>query len=228
MSSTSLLAGEHLLTYQALTENGRLQPVTWSAVRALLAQLGEVVVTPDGNLEITRHGHSLVLHPAQTKDAAESGELPALRRFLEQSDTATVPAAGRDPHLLLVINGEQARLFRCQVLGGVPQLVLPYERSKPDPSEHGRQVCRPPAAPSADGFFLPMAEELQVAGQILIFSTDASSRAREFVAWLSQHDSDLSRRIIGVAPIEASHLTEAGLLVVARAFYASRKLPAER
>lgn len=216
------LAGEPLRTYQALVGNKSARNAAWGNVRALLEAVADVTVEAGGRLTATRNGHVLTLHPALTKDIAESGEVNALCRFLADSETAPAGAAGRDPHLLLVIHGREARLYRCQVIGGIPQLILPYEAAVPNPED--RSVRNPPPVANGsqgNGFFAPMAEELQAAGQIAIFTTGSGSEAATFVAWLSQHDSALRGRIIGTIPLGEEPLDDAGLLVAARAFYAT-------
>ena len=150
----------------------------------------------------------------------------ALRRFLHDVDTAPPESTGRDPHLLLVIHGQEARLFRCQVIGGIPQLVLPYEPDKHEPAEPaGRKPRRPPTVPNPDGFYALMAQELQIAGQIVVIAVGTGREAAEFVGWLQQHDSELSGRIIGMWRIEEPQLNETGLLAAAREFYATVNPP---
>lgn len=211
-------------TYQELVGNSPTPRVPWSDVRALLESLAELTVEPSGNLTVSRHGRIvLTLHPALTKNIAESGEVKALRRFLQDSDTPPVAAAGRDPHLLLVIHGPAAaRLYRCQVIGGVPQLILPYEESVPNPEDRTvRKVARGAKALKADGCYASMAEELQPAGQIVIFDTGSGREATTFVTWLSQHDRGLSDRVIGTVHLADQPLDHAGLLAAARRFYAT-------
>lgn len=222
MISSSPLGAAQQRTYEAIFANASTPDLAWSAVRGLLEQLGPVVADPYGNLSVTRHGRVLELHPAQTKDVGESGELGALRRFLVESESPRSPSFGPDPHLLLVIDGKAARLFRCQVLGGVPQLLLPYEASKPDSDDYlPRKARRAAVETRANGFFAPMLEDLQVAGQIVIFSVGSVTPAAEYVEWLKQNDSEISRRIIGVESIESREQEGPELLRVAREFYAS-------
>jgi hypothetical protein len=224
MHSTAL-TGAPLRTFQSLYGNAPRHDVEWSAIRTLLKSLGEVTVGPEGNLTTVRNGYVLTLHPGLTKDLTESGEVDALRRFLRESETPPTSGAGRDPHLLLVIHGQDAQLYRCQVLGGVPQLILPYQAEKPNPDQRGNRKSAPtPPPPNSDGFYTRMTEDLQVAGQIVVFGT--GGEAATFVAWLAQHDSELSRRIVATVRIDEQHLDLAGLLVAARKFYATLKFPA--
>ena len=88
MNSTQTLSGTHQRTYQTIFQHPLSHNLQWHDVRALLSHLGQVEEEPNGNLKVTRHGHSMVLHPSRTKDVAEVDELMALRHFLERSNTA--------------------------------------------------------------------------------------------------------------------------------------------
>lgn len=224
MHSTEL-TGQLKHTYQSLMgDDSSSRNADWSSVRALLEALAEVASQPGGTLTATRNGHVLTLHPALTKDLQESGEVNTLRRFLQAVETEPVGAARRDPHLLVVIHGAEGRLYRCQVIGGFPHLVLPYEASHPDGDQAPARVAAPGAVPNGD--FVAMADELQVAGQIVILGAGTGNEAATFGAWLNQHDSELSRRIIASVQVDEHSLDEAGLLRAARDVYAA--LPAFR
>jgi hypothetical protein len=226
MKPPTALTGELLRTYQALVGDPPARNAAWGDVRALLEALTEVTAQAGGTLTATHNGHVLTLHPALTKDIAESGEVDALRRFLHNLETEPVGAARRDPHLLLVIRGADARLYRCQVIGGVPRLVLPYEAAVPNPEDRaGRNALRAAKAPSSDGFFTPMADELGAAGQIVIFDTGTGGEAAAFVAWLSQHHPELRERILGTVSVREPPSDESGLLLAARKFYATIPAP---
>lgn len=188
----------------------------------MLEAVAEVATGPGGTLTATRNGHALTLHPALTKDIAESGEVNALRRFLLEMETESVGAARRDPHLLVVIHGAQMQLYRCQVIGGTPCLVLPYEASNPAGDQPPARVAAAVAVP--DGDFVALAEELQVAGQIVIFGAGTGNEATTFGAWLDRYDSELSGRIIANVRVDEHSLDVAGLLRAARDVYAA--LPA--
>lgn len=221
MNSTAL-TGEALRTYQVLGGNASAPNAPWSAIRGLLETLADVTIDPSGNLTAMRDGHVLTLHPALTKDIAESGEVNALRRFLRDLESAPAAAAARDPHLLLVIQGAGARLYRCQVLRGVPQLILPYEASAPNPEDRSAQPVRlPDPAPHPDGFFTALAEELQAAAHVVVFDAGSGEQAAAFVTWLSQHDRELSARILGTVCLREEGRDNAGLLAAARRFYAT-------
>jgi hypothetical protein len=223
---SSTLTGDSLHTYQTLVGNGSARNAPWSAVRTLLESVAQLTVEASGNLTATRNGYILTLHPALTKDLAESGEANALRRFLQDSEAAPAGAAGRDPHLFVTIHGAETRLYRCQVIGGIPQLVLPYEEAVPNPENRSASSApRTVKIPNSPGSYTSAAEDLQAAGQIVIFNTGTGGEAATFAAWLSQHDSELSRRIIGTVHLGDQPSDPAGLLTAARRFYATLAPP---
>jgi hypothetical protein len=223
MTPSPSLTGSHLLTYQTIFQSAGSQVLEWRSIRALFEKLGRVEEEADGNLTLTRNGQTLVLHPARTKDISEAGELSMLRRFLERSETALPATNGREPHLLLVINHHEARLYRSQVSGGVPNVILPHEPSDYfRHAPHSKDFSRGQEKPDPNSFFQPVAEALQAAGQILVFGTGTgmSSEMDQFIAWAKIHHPDLTERIIGAVVIDEHHLTEGQLLAKAREFYA--------
>ncbi len=224
MTTLAHLTGSHLRTYQTIMQQPEAPSLDWRSVRALLAAIGQVTEAPNGNLEVARNGHTLVLHPARTKNVSEANEILALRRFLEQSETAPRADIGRDPHLLVVIDHHEARLFRSEVNGGILERILPhapddYFRHAP----HSMDFSRGQEKPDPGSFFEPVAKALQIAGQIVIFGTGTgmSSEMDQFVAWVKLHHPELAARIVGTMVVDEHHLTEGQLLAKAREFYAN-------
>src|SRR6185436_12947462 len=115
MNSPTLLTGSHLRTYNTIFQHPVSHNLGWNDVHALFRHVGTVDEEPNGNLKVTRNGHTLILHPARTKDVAETEQLMALRHFLERSQ-ATAPVNGEAPaRWLLVIDHREARIFRLEV-----------------------------------------------------------------------------------------------------------------
>src|SRR6185503_27081 len=142
-------------------------------------------------------GQVLVLPPPRTKDVAEADELMALRRFRERSATPLPATNGREAHWMLVIDHQEARIYRAEVNGGNPQQILPH-----DPSEHFRQAHHEKhfslgrEKPDPNSFFEPVAQALQTAGPILVLGcgTGTSSEMDQFVAWAKLHHPELAKR----------------------------------
>jgi hypothetical protein len=227
MNSTASLTGSHLRTYQTIFQHPASHNLDWRHVRALFEHLAEVVEQPNGNLKVTRNGQVLVLHPPRTKDVAETDEIMALRHFLERSETISPETEGKEAHWLLVIDHHEARLFRSEMHGAIPQQILPHQ---PDAFfRHGhnsKDFSRGQEKPDPNSFFEPVASALQAVGPILVFGagTGTSSEMDQFVAWVKVHHPETAKRIIGALVVDGHHLTESQLLAKAREFYAKVRM----
>jgi hypothetical protein len=224
MPSTATLTGSHLRTYQTIFQHPVSHNLDWRHVRALFDHLAEVVEQPNGNLKVTRNGQSLVLHPPRTKDVAGTDEIMALRHFLERSGTPLPATDKKEAHWLLVIDHHEARLFRSEMHGAIPQQILPHEPEDYFRHAHNsKDFSRGQEKPNPNNFFEPVAKALQDTGAILIFGTGTgmSSEMDQFMAWLKLHHPELTRRIIGSVIIDEHHLTEGQLLEKAREFFST-------
>ena len=223
-SPTPPLTGSHLRTYQAIFQHPISRNLGWHDVHALFRQLGEVNEEANGNFKVTRNGQTLVLHPPRTKDVSEKDEVMSLRHFLERSEAIPPAANDAETHWLLVIDHCEARIFRSEMRGTVPQQILPHE---PDDyfrhAYNSKDFSRGKEKPDPNSFFDPIAQALQAAGQILVFGTGTgmSSEMEQFVAWTKTHHPEVARRIIGSLTVDESHLTQDQLLAKAREFYAN-------
>ncbi|HTB63791.1 MAG TPA: hypothetical protein VK737_09400 [Opitutales bacterium] len=220
----SSLNGSHLRTYEKIFQHPTSHNLAWRDVLSLLSHVGEVVEEPNGHLKVTRNQHLLILPVPTTKEVAEVDELAKLRRFLSESETVLPESSQPLVHILVVIDHHQARLFRTEMNGAVPQLIQPHQ-----PNEFFRQAHedrnffsgKEKSAPN--GFFEPVAKALKDVGQILIFGTGTgtSSEMEQFTVWLKKHHAELARRVVGTVVVDEQHLTEPQLLEKARAFYST-------
>ncbi|MGA2018253.1 MAG: hypothetical protein ABSH26_15005 [Opitutaceae bacterium] len=228
MNSTQPLNGSHLRTYQTIFQHPVSHNLEWHDVYALFRQLGHVEEEHNGNMKVARNGQVLVLRPSRTKDVADTEELMALRHFLERSEPVPPEAGAETAHWLLVIDHHEARLFRSEMRGALPQQILPHE---PDDyfrhAHHSRDFSRGQEKPDPNSFFEPVARALHGAGRILIFGagTGSSSEMNQFIGWLTRQHPDLARQVIGTVVVDEHHLTEDQLLAKARDFYASTQMP---
>ena len=215
--------GSHLRAYKAIFQHPVSHNLRWHDVHALFRHLGHVQEEPNGNLKVTRNGQTLVLHPPRTKDVADTDELMALRHFLERSETSA-ETDKKETHWLLVIDHHEARIYRSEMHGAIPQQILPHAPEDYFRHAHNsKDFSRGKEKPDPNSFFEPVAQALQAAGQILIFGTGTgtSSEMDQFVAWLKLHHPELAKRIIGSLVVDEHHLTEGQLLAKAREFYAN-------
>ena len=222
MSPPASLTGQHLYTYQEIFRHPISHSLTWHAVRALLAQIALVTEEPNGNSKVTRNGQSLVLHPMRTKEIAETTELMELRHFLERSEPPVAADSEKEIHCLVVIDHHEARIFRSETHGSVPQYLMPHEPSDFFRHAHNsNDFSRGQEKPDPISYFGPLAKELKNAGKILVFGNGkgTSSEMEQFLGWLKAHHPELAARVIGSLVVDEHHLTEAQILAKAREFH---------
>jgi len=220
------LNGRHQHTYEAILRHPAAHNLEWHDVRSLLASLANVAENRNGSLHVTRNGQLLVLQVPKHKDVATVEDLVAIRHFLEQSGAATIPPpAEPGAHLLVVIDHREAKVYRTELHGAVPQQLVPY-----DPHGFGRRLRYKSEEsdgtrhPERKSFYEAVATTLRGADQILIFGsgTGESSAMEQLLADLRHNHRDVSKHVVGSVVIDAHHLSEDHLLARARDFFASR------
>jgi len=222
MNPIPSLSGAHLRAYEKIFRHPISHNLTWREVRGLFAHLGEVVEEPNGHLTVTCNGETVVLHPSVGKEVGEVEELMKIRRFLKRTATPPPPEKAGEAHFLVVINHQEARVYRTEMRGAVPERILPHD---PDDffrhAHNSKDFARGRQKPDPNSFFAPVARSLQGAGRILVFGSGkgTSGEMDQFVDWLGIHHPDLAARIAGAGVIDEHHLTEAQLLARARAIY---------
>lgn len=126
------------------------------------------------------------------------------------------------PHLLVVLDHHEAKVYRTETHGAVPQRLVPY-----DPHGHGRHLHSAQEwtdgkrLPERKSFYEAIAKTLQGAEQVLLFGsgTGRSSAMEQLLADLKSHHADVAKKIIGSVVVDAHHTTEDQLLAKAREFY---------
>jgi hypothetical protein len=218
------LQGAQRRTYDAILQHPVARNLHWRDVRSMLNALAEVVEEPNGNLKVARGGQTLVLHPSRDKDVAEVEELMEIRHFLQRSGAAVpeaVTTAGA--HLVVVIDHREARIYRADVHGSLPQRITPY-----DPHGFGRYLhfvqdeSHGQRKPERKSYYEAVAKTLQGAESILLFGsgTGSSSAMDQLLAELKRRHRQIAERIAGCIVVDEQHLTENQLLAKAREFYA--------
>lgn len=231
MKTTHQLSGSHLSTYNTIFQHPISHNLEWRAVRSLLEHLGQVTEQGNGNLKVTRNGHTIMVHPDHRKDVEEMDEIMALRHFLERSECLPPMSNDAEAHWLLVIDHHEARIFHSEMHGTAPEQILPSGTKEYFRHAYGsKDFTRGEEKPDPNTFFEPVAAALQGAGQILIFGTGKgmSSEMDQFHAWVQIHLPLLAARVIGCLLIDEHHLSSDQLLAKARDFYsrsASRSGP---
>lgn len=126
------------------------------------------------------------------------------------------------PHLLVVLDHHEARVYRTEVQGAVPERLVPY-----DPHGFGRHLHSAHEWNDGKGhherksFYEAIAKTLRGADQILLFGsgTGKSSAMDQLLADLKEHHHELAGKVIGAVVVDAHHTTGNELLAKARAFY---------
>jgi len=228
MNSTSLLTGSHLRTYNTIFQHPISHNLKWHDVHALFGQLGKVEEEANGNMKVTRNGQTLVLHPHRAKDVSETDEVMVLRHFIEQSETMPQQESQEmETHWLVVIDHHEARLFRSEMHGAIPQQILPHIPEDYFRHAHNsKDFSRGQEKPDPNSYFEPVARALSAGGKFLIFGTGTgmSSEMDQFISWLKVHHHELSKQMIGSQVVDEYHLTEDQLLAKAREFYANTRI----
>ena len=133
------------------------------------------------------------------------------------------PARETAPHLLVVIDHQEARVYRTEVHGGVPVRIVPF-----DPHGYGKHLHSAhewtdgKRQPERKSFYEAIAKTLRGAEQVLLFGsgTGRSSAMEQLLADLKAHHHDVAEKIIGSVVVDAHHTTGDQLLAKAKDFYA--------
>lgn len=207
-------------TYDQVFQHPMTHNLEWRDVRALFETLGEVEEQHNGNLKVTLSGQAVVFHSPSDTDIATAEQLSQIRKLLKGGKSGHSDEAGE--HLLLVIDHHEARIFRTEMKGAVPELVAPYDVDGLKGRIHTTHV-----QPGQDGqtnydaYFADVAKNLGEPEKLLIFGsgTGTSSAMDGFVDWLAKHHHPLAEHVVGTVTVDQSHLTEGQLLAKAREIY---------
>ena len=134
----------------------------------------------------------------------------------------TTQLTGSHEHLLVVISHREARVYRAEVHGSVPQRIVPY-----DPDGSGRYLhyvqdeSHGQRKPERKSFYEAIAGAIKNARKILIFGsgTGASSAMDQLMVELKRRHPTVAERVVGNLVVDEQHLSEAQILARAREFY---------
>jgi hypothetical protein len=148
--------------------------------------------------------------------------------MLNRDETARptpAPAVIADgAHLLVVIDHRQARVFRTELRGTVPERVVPYDRDGLGRHLHEVEgIATGKRRPERKSFYEAVARTLRDAAEVVVFGhgTGASSAMEQLVSELTRDHPDIARRVVATAAVDG-HLTDDQLLAKARTVYAGR------
>ncbi|HEV3436973.1 MAG TPA: hypothetical protein VG122_06420 [Gemmata sp.] len=220
------LNGRHQHTYEAIFRHPAAHNLEWHDVRSLLDALGEVVEGSNGAFHVKRNGQMVTLHAPKHKDVATVEDLMAIRHFLEKSgDAVTAPPVAPGTHLLVVIDHHEAKIYRTELEGAIPQQLVPYDPHGFRQHLHSdNEMTDGKRARERKSFYEAIATTLRGADQILIFGsgTGESNAMEQFLTDLRHNHSDVAKHIVGSVVIDGHHQTEGQLLAKAREFFAAK------
>ena len=217
------LNGRHQHTYEAVFRHPVAHNLEWHDVRSLLDALADVTEGHNGALQVTRNGRTVTVHAPKHKDVAGE-DLLAIRRFLEESgEAATTPTAEAGTHLLVVIDHHEAKVYRTEMHGAVPQQLVPYDPHGFGKHLHSRnEETDGKRKPERKSYYEAVAATLRGADRVLIFGsgTGESSAMEQLLADLKKNHPDVVEHVVSLVVVDAHHTTEDQLLARAREFYA--------
>jgi hypothetical protein len=220
----SKLSGTHLTTYHRILEHPLPHNLQWREVWSMFHAMGDATAVEDdeGILKIERNGEKLVLHRPRGKDMGDDQELLQVRHFLERSGAAAPPPYAAGAHLLVVIDHREARIYRTELHGSIPERLMPY-----DPFGFGRSLhynqdhANGQRKPERKNFYEAVIKTLRGAKQILLFGTGtgASSAMERLLDELKVNHKELAECVVRSVAIDAHHLSDDQLLAKAREFF---------
>lgn len=205
-------------TYDQVFQHPMTHNLEWRDVRALFEDVGDVVDEHNGNVKVTVSGTAVVFHSPTDSDIASPEQVSQIRHLLENKDGKA--HGGR--HYVVVIDHQEARTYRTEMKGAVPERVTPNDSDGHDRHVHSsHNYPGQDGQPNHDAYFKSVADNLVGADKILILGSGSgsSSTMELFAAWLKTHREKLADCLIGTVAVDQSHMTEGQLLARAREIY---------
>ena len=168
----------------------------------MLVALSEVSEGREGAMKFTRNGHTLTVEPPRRKDFSDVQALMQIRHFLSESDAPAAPQAPAGVHMLVVLDHREARIFKTELHGSIPQRIRPLDAQGAhrhlhhvDNDSNGQRQPEPKA------YYEAVAQSLAGAQSILILgsSKGASKRDGSFDGGTEKASSGSgARRVAGI------------------------------
>jgi hypothetical protein len=219
------LNSHHVRTYEEIFRHPAAHNLAWHDVLSLLSALADDTDESNGNIHVTRNGHTAVFHAPKHESVVSAETSRAVRHFLENSGEIAIPRLVAAPvRLLVIIDHHEAKIYRTESHGSLAQKLTPY-----DPHGFRRHLRTevPETAgkrePERKSFYENIVVTLRGADEILIFGTGTgkSSAMDHLVAELKHYHGDVAEHVVGSIVVDESHLSEAQVLARAREFFGS-------
>ena len=207
--------------YNQVFQHPMTHSLEWKDVRSLFEALGQVEDDKNSNVKVSMSGQTIVFDSPTHTDVISPDQVNKIRHLIR---AATVGSAGEEGlHMLLTIDHKNAKVYRTEVKGTVPETITPHNglghethvHSKHDYSDHIEK-------PNHNEYFEAITHSLMSAEKVLIFGDgNGSSNTMDlYIAWLTEHHKPLTERILAAVKVDQSHLSEGQLLARAREIYA--------
>jgi len=197
----------------------------WEQAERDLRDHGKVACHAEHRIQAVFAPDSVTHHRVSQRGTARKSTPFSKKANAFMKSNITKPQGSQDGvHFLVVIDHRQARVYKSEMSGTVPQSILPH-----DPHGFGRSLhynqddSNGQRKPELKSFYEAVAKTLQGADQILIFGagTGASSAMSQLLLDLQHNHHDLAERVVGTLTIDEQHLSENQLLAKAREFYSA-------
>jgi len=126
------------------------------------------------------------------------------------------------PHMLVVIDHQETRVYDAEFSEAVPSQLHPYDpRGELRHLHHTKGHFYGQRAPENPSYYERLASLLRDADEILIFGNGKgnSSAMVQLIRYLSKHHEDIAERIVSALTVDVEALTDNQLLAEAREFY---------
>ena len=217
--------GSHQAAYDAVFQHPIAHNLQWKDLRAMLIAISDTTEDHDDKMKFSRNGLTLTVHPPKHKDFSDVGELMKVRHFLDGWKTPEVASNDGGSTMSVVINHREARIFKSDRHGSVPERIVPLDADgthrylhNVDNGDNGQRK------PENAAFYNAVAKALAPATQILILgsSTGASSAMDHLVAELKRLHPGVAERIAGTLVVNEPHMSDDQLLAEVRSFQAPK------
>jgi len=222
------LTDKHAETMGLIFQQPASHNLEWRDVIAMMDEMGTVEEKDQGHLIFTINHVSRGFHRAQDKNVSDIQQVVDLRHFLKSAENVPQTTESEDAggsRLLVVINQDEALVFRSQAKNSLPEELHPY-----DPKSllhHLKNTIGEDKAshlPENVTYYREIADTVADAREILLMGdgTGAACAMTHFQDYLTAHHPDTAKKIVGALAIDSAALTEGQFLADARAFFAKQ------
>jgi hypothetical protein len=206
--------------YDQVFQHPMTHNLEWKDVRSLFESLGKVEDEKNSNVKVSLSGQVIVFDSPSHSDIVSPEQINKIRHLIRSVSVSDAKEEGL--HMLLVIDHKEAKVFKTELKGAVPEMIKPHNSLGHESHVHSKHDYRDHIEkPDHNSYFEAVSNSLKDAEKVLIFgSGEGSSNTMDlYVAWLKDQHSPISDRILAAVKVDQSHMTEGQLLARAREIY---------